>query len=235
MNVARYEELLGLLFEGELSEAEAGELARELAARPELQPDLQRHLVLWEVWSQHQAPERSAEAFVAAWKTRVRAENEGADKFYQAVRDHLGTRGRRLSTWIAALWAALRRPKGMAWAASAAVASLAMVFWLAVPRSAQAMIAIEGEAVCPACVLHESHQHTPAIRVHQGGTTLIYYLDRTPPLTIGQGYFCTGPHPITVEGKTRTVNGRLLLDVSRTVLPPAPPKKSGDQRILFPL
>jgi hypothetical protein len=235
MNAERYEELLGRLFEGELSEPEAAELAQELSANPGLQHDLQRLLVLWEVWSQHQTPERSAEAFVAAWKTRLRAESEGADKFYQAVLDHLGNRSRRLSTWVSSLWAALRRPMGIAWAASAAVAGLAVVFWLAVPRSAQAMIAIEGEAVCPACVLHEGHQHTPAIRVHTGGKTLIYYLDRTPPLTPGQGYFCTGPHPITVEGKPRTEHGRMLLNVSRTVLPPAPPKTSDDQRILFPL
>jgi len=235
MNVARYEELLGRLFEGELSEPEAAELAQELSANPGRQHDLQRHLMLWEVWSQHQAPERSAEAFVAAWKTRLRAENEDGDKFYQAVLDHLGNRGRRFSTWVSALWTALRRPKGMAWAASAAVAGLALVFWLAVPRSAQAMIAVEGEAVCPACVLHEGHQHTPAIRVHTGGKTLIYYLDRTPPLTLGQGYFCTGPHPITVEGKPRTERGRLLLDVTRTVLPPPLPKAKDGQRILFPL
>jgi len=235
MNAARYEELLGRLFEGELSETEAAELAQELSARPELQHDLRRHLVLWEVWSQHQAPERSAEAFVAAWKTRLRAESEDADKFYQAVLDHLGNRGRRLSTWVSALWAALRRPQGIVWAASAAVAALAMVFWLAVPRPAQAMIDVEGEAVCPACTLHEGHQHTPAIRVHTGGKTLIYYLDRTPPLTPGQGYFCTGPHPITVEGKPRTEHGRLLLNVSRTMQPTAPPKPHADQRILFPL
>jgi hypothetical protein len=218
-----------------LSGPEAAELAQELSANPGLQHDLQRHLVLWEVWSQHQAPERSAEAFVAAWKTRLRAESEDADKFYHAVLDHLGNRSRRLSTWVSALWAALRRPAGIAWAASVAVAGLAVVIWLAVPRSAQAMIAIEGEAVCPACVLHEGHQHTPAIRVHTGGKTLIYYLDQTPPLTPRQGYFCTGPHPITVEGKPRTEHGRMLLNVSRTVLPPPPPKTSGDQRILFPL
>jgi hypothetical protein len=33
----------------------------------ELRQDLQHHLVLWETWSQSQAPERSAEAFVAAF------------------------------------------------------------------------------------------------------------------------------------------------------------------------
>ena len=232
---AHYPELLGRLLEGELSEAEAGELARELRASPGLQHDLRRHLVLWEVWSQHQTPERSAGAFVAAWKTRLRAESEGTDAFYQTVRARLETRGRSFSFWMATLWAALRRPAGIAWAASAAIAGFMVVFWLVVPRPAQAMITIQGEAVCPACVLHEGHQHTPAIRVRTGGTTVIYYLDPAPTLTPGQGYFCTGPNPITVEGKPRTVNGRVLLNVSRTVLPPPPPKSKADQRILFPL
>jgi len=235
MNPARYQDLLGRLLEGELSEPEAGELARELGARPELQLDLQQHLALWEVWSQHQAPERSAEAFVAAWKTRLRAESEGADKFYETVRARLETRRGRLFSWITMLGAALRRPTGIAWAASAAIAGLAVVFWLAVPRSAQAMITIQGEAVCPACVLHEGHQHTPAICVQKGGITLIYYLERSPTLTVGQEYFCMGPNPITVEGQSRTEGGRVLLNVSRTVLPPPPPKTSHDQRILFPL
>jgi hypothetical protein len=110
-----------------------------------------------------------------------------------------------------------------------------VVFWLAAPRSAQAMITIQGEAVCPACVLHEGHQHTPAIRVRTGGTTLTYYLDRSPALTVGQEYFCMGPNPIMVEGKPRTEGGRVLLNVSRAVLPPPPPKPRDDQRILFPL
>jgi hypothetical protein len=235
MNDARYPELLGRLLEGELSEPEAGELARELSARPELQHDLHRHLVLWEAWSQHQTPERSAEAFVAAWNTRLRTENESADTFYQAVQARLETRGRRFSSWIATLWAALRRPAGIAWAASAAVAGLAVVFWLAAPRSAQAMITIQGEAVCPACVLHEGHQHTPAIRVRTGGTTLIYYLERSPTLTVGQEYFCMGPNPIIVGGKPRTEGGRILLHVSHAVVPPPTPKPRDDQRILFPL
>ena len=235
MNDARYPELLGRLLEGELSEAEAGELARELRARPELQHDLHRHLVLWDVWSQYQTPERSAEAFVAAWKTRLRAETEGADAFYQTVLARLETPGRRLSSWMATLWVALQRPAGIAWAASAAVAGLAIILWLAAPRPAQAMITIQGEAVCPACVLHEGHQHTPAIRVQKDGTTLIYYLERSPALTVGQEYFCMGPNPIMVEGKPRTEGDRVLLNVSRTVLPPPPPKTSHDQRILFPL
>jgi hypothetical protein len=235
MNNARYPELLGRLLEGELSEPDVTELARELSASPALQHDLHRHLVLWEVWSQHQTPERSAEAFAAAWKTRLRAESEGTETFYEMVRARLETRPVGVLSWMTALWGTLRRPAGIAWAASVAVAGLVLVFWLAIPRTAQAMITIQGEALCPACVLHEGHQHIPAIRVQKGGTTLIYYLERSPALAAGQEYFCMGPNPITVEGKPRTEGGRVLLEVSRAVLPPPPPKPRDDQRILFPL
>jgi hypothetical protein len=56
VNTSRYQELLGCLLEGELSGAEAEELAGGLSASPALRQDLRQHLVLWEVWSQHQAP-----------------------------------------------------------------------------------------------------------------------------------------------------------------------------------
>jgi hypothetical protein len=236
MNPARYQELLGRLFEGELTEPEAGELAGELQAQPALQLDLHRHLVLWEAWSQHQAPERSAEAFVAGWKTRLRAENEETDAFFRKVRAQLETRGRRVTAWFAQLRGAMRRPTGIAWATSAVLAGLAVVFWLAVPHPAQAMVTIQGEAVCPACVLHEGHAHVPAIRVHTDGTPRIYYLERSPALTGLQGRFCSGPTPATVEGQSHTVGGREMFTVSHIELPPPPPKKpTADQRILFPL
>ena len=46
MNSQRYQELLGRLLEGELSGAEAEELAAGLRARPELRRDLRSHVVL---------------------------------------------------------------------------------------------------------------------------------------------------------------------------------------------
>ena len=46
MNSQRYQELLGRLLEGELSDAEAEELAAGLKERPEMQRDLRSHLVL---------------------------------------------------------------------------------------------------------------------------------------------------------------------------------------------
>ena len=90
MNSQRYQELLGRLLEGELSDAEAGELAAGLKEQPELQRELRSHLVLWELWSQQHTPERSADAFLNAWKTRLRVESEDADAFAEAMRLRIG-------------------------------------------------------------------------------------------------------------------------------------------------
>jgi hypothetical protein len=260
MITARYEELLGGLLDGELSAEETGELAVALNASPELQRDLTQHLVLWELWSQHVAPERSAEAFVAAWKTRLRAENEGADAFPQGVLAQVEAHGwrtrprlagppirswrrflptpRPIRAWAATLGAALRRPVGAACAAALVGAGILGLFWLVSPRPARAMVTIHGEAVCTACVLHESHIHAPALRVTAGGITRIYYLDRTQAMADLQNRFCSGPTPAVAEGTPRTEAGRQLF-AARAVTFPEPPtlpeKSKPDERVLFPL
>src|SRR5687767_8704651 len=89
MNSQRYQELLGRLLEGELSDAEAEELAAGLKERPELQRDLRSHLVLWEFWSQQHTPERSSDAFLNAWKTRLRVEREDIDTFAEVTRSRI--------------------------------------------------------------------------------------------------------------------------------------------------
>jgi hypothetical protein len=86
-------------------------------------------------------------------------------------------------------------------------------------QSAKTMIVLQGEAVCPACVLHEGHVHVPAVRLRKNGTTRIYYLDPSPALASQQGYFCGGPTPVTIEGKTHREGGRDMLNVSRIELP----------------
>ena len=62
MRLERYHELLGSLFEGELATDDAEELAHGLREQPEWCEDLRQQLVLWELWAQHAAPERSPEA-----------------------------------------------------------------------------------------------------------------------------------------------------------------------------
>lgn len=243
MNQTRYHELLSRLFEGELSDGEADELAGGLRGGEDLRQDLRRHLVLWETWSQGQAPERSAEAFVAAFKTRFRAENEGSAAFSQAVRERLLTgedlppvsrRARpRFTPWrapfpsIAALlhgirnsWFGSRRAAGIA--ACLGLVGLVGLFWMAVQWPAQAVTTIQGDAVCTACVLHESQEHRPAIRVTDAGKARVYYLERNGTVFRLQDRFCGGPTPVTAKGKATTARGRLRFEATSISLPAKP-------------
>ena len=223
MNSPRYQELLGRLLEGELSGTEAEELAAGLRERPELRRDLRSHLVLWELWSQQHMPERSSGAFLNAWKTRLRVEREGADAFPEAMRARIGVplRTGTIGFFVRFFIGAIRRPKGMAWAASVLIAISAAVLWFAQARSAQAVMVLKGEAVCTACVLHESQEHAPALRVIAGGSTNIYYLNRSPALATLQGYFCNGPTAATVEGKAKTKEGKRLFQATAVTIPEA--------------
>jgi hypothetical protein len=239
MNSQRYQELLGHLLEGELSDADAEELAAGLRARPELRRDLRSHLVLWEIWSQQHTPERSSDAFVNGWKTRLRVESEEADAFAKATRNRIGP----THPWTGAsdffvqfFAGAIRRPKGMAWAASVLIAILAAVLWFAGARSAQAITVLKGEAVCTACVLHETKQHVPALRVIAGPRTNTYYLDPSPSIAILQSYFCNGPTAAIVEGKARTKEGRRLFHATTVTISEAnqPREKSATAGIRKP-
>jgi hypothetical protein len=224
MNSPRYQELLERLLEGELSGAEAEELAAALRERPELRRDLRSHLVLWELWSQQHTPERSSEAFLNAWKTRLRVEGEDAEAFAEAIRTRIGTRHLRtgaIDFLVRFFLGPIRRPKGMAWAASVLVVISAAVLWFAGARSVQAVSLLKGEAVCTACVLHESHEHAPALRVIAGPRTNVYYLDRSPAVAALQDYFCTGPTAATAEGRARTKGGRLLFQATKITIPEA--------------
>lgn len=224
MNTQRYQELLGRLLEGELADVEAEELATELKEQPELQRDLRSHLVLWELWSQQQTPERSADAFLNAWKTRVRVESEDSDAFAEAMRPRIGAPHPRTGGILSLLrffTGAIRRPKGMAWAASLVIVTSAAVLWFSGARSAPSVTVLKGEAVCTACVLHETPDHTPALRVFVGPSTNIYYLDPSPTIAPLQSYFCNGPTAATAEGKARTEKGRRLFHATTVTIPEA--------------
>ena len=241
MNSPRYQELLGRLLEGELSGPEAEELAAELEASHDLRRDLRRHLVLWETWSQHEAPERSSEAFVNAWRTRLRAESEDANAFAAAVRTRLGTARQRpgaINAFVRFIGEAMRRPTGVTWAASLLFLGLAAVLCFAVPRSAHAVTTLSGEAVCTACVLHESHEHAPALRVIAGATTNVYYIVRNPAVTALQDYFCSGPVAAIAKGRARTEKGRRLFQATTVTIPERnqPRENSTNSaRIIFPI
>jgi hypothetical protein len=232
---ARYEYLSNLALDGELTDADASELAQALAEDTGRKEDFRRLLLLWETWSQNVAPERSAEAFVAAWKTRQSAEID-PETFTAAVEDKLADKQPSLisqaATSLISLLAWLRRPASLACTAVFVVV-LAISLWFATSQTANAKVSIEGEAVCPACVLHESHQHSAAIRLRIGDKVLVYYLDHSPDLDKKQGSFCSGPNPIKVEGIVRKTNGHLQLKAEHFEFPPK--KTTDSSRIIFPL
>jgi hypothetical protein len=237
VNTARYEELWGRLLEGELSDVEAEEMAAGLDISETERRDFQRHLVLWELWSQEQAPERSSEAFVRAWKTRIRAEVEGADAFAGAVRAQIEARESRPNVINF-----FRRFLAVCYPARIAVASLLMVglglaLWFAIPQPAQA-VTLRGEAVCTACVLHESDKHSPAVRVIAGGATNIYYLERNSAVAGLQDYFCSGPRPVTAQGKSRMEAGRRQFEAGTVTIPDSiktPGQPTNAPKVLFPI
>lgn len=235
MTAARYEYLSNRALDSELTEAESSELAQALIENSVQKNDFIQLLLFWETWSQSVAPERSAEAFVAAWKTRQSAEID-SEVFAAAVESKLTNK--RLSLFSQAAtsvvcWLAwLRRPAALACTATAVVA-LAFGLWFAITQTANARVSIAGEAVCPACVLHESQEHSAAVRTRIGESAQVYYLDRSPDLDQRQGTFCSGPNPIKVEGRLRKTDGHLHLKAEHVEFPPKTTTESG--RILFPL
>jgi hypothetical protein len=223
MNDARFADLLDRLLENELADAEGDELAEALRTEPGRCRELRRHLALWELWSQQQAPERSAEAFCASWRERLRAEEE-PESFLAALRSRIArdAAGRGSHTSARGWWRTLWRAPRAVWLPTAAMAALALFFGVWSTHRAEATVTIRGEAVCPACVLHIGHAHVPAIRVQEAGATRVYFLEPTPELAAMQRYFCSGPHPITVEGRLTADTDRASIAVSRIVNPPLP-------------
>lgn len=219
MTPERFEELLGGLLEEALSPEEAAELARELGRSPERLREVRAHLAMWELWSQTQAPERGAEAFVAAWRTRWQAENENPDEFPGALRARLELEwpgraaGPRRPVW--------RRPLTLLGTLGLA-ATIAIVFWLTTPGTSLAATRLQGETVCTHCGLREPGPHAPALRVRESGRERIVYLDRTPALAGRQGRFCAGPVGATVEGRLHREGDREYLEPA-TILFAAPP------------
>lgn len=246
MNAERFEGLLQQLLDGELAPAEGEELATELRSSPARRRELRQHLVLWELWAQQQAPERSAEAFLAACGTRLRAERQ-EDRFVAEVEqriraDRVQASAGAEDTQAAAArgglfhwWRALQQPSGALWTAVSAIAIVAVV-WLALPGRATATVTLRGEAVCTACTLHETHEHLPAVRVHHGGRTEIYYVQSDPMDILRIGDYCVAPVPLVATGRMHTENGRRLFEaqsVAGTNDGAQPPAKSSEP-ILFP-
>jgi len=219
VNDGLYEHGLSRLLDGEMTATEAEDFAAHLRARPELLRDLQKHLVLWEAWSQLQSPERSVEAFANSWETRLAAE-QTADDFCRAVQARVAAPGAKPSLWTRG-WDAVRafRVADHRWAALASAAAVlavfVAVFWIGVaPTSARSVVTIEGATVCTRCVLHQTHNCTPAVRVVSGGTTQIYYLDpkETVVANCHLNFCAVHPDRVRATGTASVDHDHLRLD-----------------------
>lgn len=241
MTDERFDELVQRVLDDELAGPDVAELAAEVRARPARRLELQQHLAVWELWTQQQAPERSAEAFLAACRTRLAADR-GSAEFVSAVTARVRRRESplaQLRAGVADAWHRLasgwRAPVAMGWTAACALLVAAFI-WFEASRPLQAMTVVRGEAVCTACTLHQGHDHTPAIRVHGTAGDEIYYVvsDRRPVLRLGD--YCRAPVPLVAHGATDRRAGRHVIDI-RTVdadraSRPAPPADHGP--VLFP-
>ncbi len=224
-----YERGLGQLLDGEMTPAEEAAFAAHLRDRPDLIRDLQQHLVLWELWSQQQAPERSAQAFADSWQTRLAAEGN-AEAFCRAVEARVAapdapSTPSAIGEWVRRLSGSLWLP-GHRWAtlasAAATVALVVGFFWIgAASSSAGPMVTIEGEAVCTRCILHETHDCRPAVRVVAEGAEKIYYLDATAAVKECHAPFCSkDPVRVRATGITSVDHGHLRLEATAVARTP---------------
>lgn len=235
MTAERFEALVQRLLDRELESAEVDELAAELRENPERRREVREHLVLWELWAQRQSAQRSEEVFLAAFRTRLRAEEESegfvAELRRRIERDNClraGSLGRWRSWWRG------RRPGWFAtWVAASMLSAAALVaaLWIVTPHQARAAATLHGQAVCTACMLHETHEHLPAILVREGGGTSVYYVqsDRTAILRVGD--YCLAPVPIVASGQTAQRDGRRTIAVEHAARDQPQPD---DQPALIP-
>lgn len=224
-----YERGLGQLLDGAMTPAEEAAFAAYLRDRPDLIRDLQQHLVVWELWSQQQAPERSAQAFADSWQTRLAAEGN-AEAFCRAVEARVASPDAPripsgIGAWVRRLSSSLWLP-GHRWATLASAAAtvvLVVGYFLigAASSSAGPMVTIEGEAVCTRCILHETHDCRPAVRVVAEGTEKIYYLDATAAVKQCHAPFCSkDPVRVRATGTTSVDHGHLRLEATAVARTP---------------
>ncbi len=88
MNEGRFDELIGLLLDEEISSEQLEELKQFIAEDDDCLNELRQQLVIADHLSQYENEQRSAEAFVEGLKTRLEA-TEGSEKFVEQVMDKI--------------------------------------------------------------------------------------------------------------------------------------------------
>jgi hypothetical protein len=92
MSAQAYASLANRLLDQELTEAQADQLSELIRADSRRANDLRRKLVLWELFEQQNNPERSAEAFLNSFRTRVLAERD-AEHFVASTTERVRREG----------------------------------------------------------------------------------------------------------------------------------------------
>lgn len=202
-----YEELLSLYLDGEPTEAELNELAELLKGNQQLASDFREELLIWETWSQESAPERSEDAFLAGFHTRLRAE-EDALEFELSVTKQLKERKTPF------LW----QPLIAIAAVLVILLSLSVLFNPAdidtglVATAEASSVHIHGECVCLHCTLKTNARCGKAIRyTDDEGNIKIVRLVRDPEHRKFNKCFCRGPTLVLVEGEFVEENGEKAL------------------------
>ncbi|MBT8042599.1 MAG: hypothetical protein KJN67_01840 [Pontiella sp.] len=208
--MTRYEELLSLYLDGDPDEAELNELAGMLRDDSELADDFRQELLIWEAWSQAHAPERSADAFMAALHTRVRAQAD-APEFELSVTEKLK---KQKSPF-------LFRPLFAIAAAVVILLSLNVLFNPSgidggiVATAEAGPVHLHGECVCMRCTLQKEKRCGKAIRYrNEHGTITIIRLARDPGLRQYNKCFCKGPTDVVVDGRIVEENGEKILQAT---------------------
>jgi hypothetical protein len=197
MNQERYEELVGRVLDDEASSIEVAELEHGLRGQPQRLEDFQCHLVLWELWSQECRRERSAEAFVEGWRTRLAAEAQ-ADSFVERTVESLQTRRpARFPAWesVLSLLAIARARRGWSLAIGSATVIVLLLLWCFGPTAGDpVLVEVQGTVLS----LERGGQAIPAstgmslkpgdvLRVPLNGTAAITYTPEKTRFKIYKG------------------------------------------------
>jgi hypothetical protein len=216
MTETRYHELLGRLLDDSLSEPDAAALRDELERNPERLRDVREHLMLSEFLSQERAPHRSAEAFWDGVRARLGA---GSPLTETAARS---PNHRKLALRAALIAAGLLAAiaLGSQWSGEPLHRRIARATGRVILGSGAGelkRVSLHAEVVCEHCVLHESDECRPAVRVHEAGLDGTMHLsDNAVRREFLRREGCgRTPLPVLAEGTVRTENGRPLLIATR--------------------
>lgn len=217
MTEARYNELVDRLLDGTISAVDAQELRQELERDPARLRDVRDNLILVEISAQEYDPNHSAGAFWQGVRSRL---NDTASPPAPAVEPRPWRGYVRL---VAGLAASLLVAAGVAsqwpkWnGGRRVVPPLARGVGADVKR-----ISLHGEVVCAHCILHQSDDCRPVVRVREAG--------HVETITLSDNAVCRAfyhkqgcgrtPLPVLAEGVMQTENGRALLAATRLEVRP---------------